>query len=343
MTAPMLSVVIPVRAQTELVLSNVERLATAVPPIQLVIVENGSQELSVDRLRERAGHHDLRLLRRAAPDLSAARNAGLEVATGRFLLFLDADDIVNVAMLLRVIEEIPGTVDAVHVAMRRLPERDAALLGEAVQFLEVASRRGRSHPTLLTGSEFLLRELLSNRYSPVTGAYLFRRSWLLGLDVRFAVGFLHEDHAFVTRVLASADQVAAFSEVALHKFERSDSIMRTMRLEESIAGYARAAQDLRASSIATDPRPVSRVAVVAVRIRLEHVLARKQLQLALGLRSRTVVLDRSIDVVAASARFAVMMLFGAVTAACIRLAACARMCASTIARLVRDDLGLRHH
>jgi glycosyltransferase involved in cell wall biosynthesis len=64
-------------------------------PLEVILVDDGSTDRSEDLARTlSAGHPEVRLLRstnNAGP--SAARNAGLAEATGNYVTFLDADDV----------------------------------------------------------------------------------------------------------------------------------------------------------------------------------------------------------------------------------------------------------
>ncbi len=84
--------------------------ANAGPEIEFVLVDDGSTDATPQILAE---HHDLPnaqvLLRPGNGGLSAARNAGLAAARGRYLTFLDGDDLVaagHFTRLLGVIEDL---------------------------------------------------------------------------------------------------------------------------------------------------------------------------------------------------------------------------------------------
>ncbi|MFC0601243.1 glycosyltransferase family 2 protein [Streptomyces palmae] len=78
---------------------------------EIVIVDDGSTDDSPDVAQAFIDRHPdrrVRLLRRANAGVSAARNAGISAADGRYILPLDADDVIAPTML----EKTAGLLDA---------------------------------------------------------------------------------------------------------------------------------------------------------------------------------------------------------------------------------------
>lgn len=68
-------------------------LQQSVPPDEIIIVDDGSQDRTLSIAQDLAAKHArVRVIGRPNGGASAARNAGLKEATGKYLLFLDADD-----------------------------------------------------------------------------------------------------------------------------------------------------------------------------------------------------------------------------------------------------------
>lgn len=84
------SIVIPCFRQAHFLGEAIESvLAQTHPRIELIVVDDGSP----DNVEQVAGRYPgVRCLRQPNDGLAAARNAGLEQASGEFVLFLDADD-----------------------------------------------------------------------------------------------------------------------------------------------------------------------------------------------------------------------------------------------------------
>jgi glycosyltransferase involved in cell wall biosynthesis len=93
-------------------LASVDRQTHA--PVETIVVDDGSTQAdtldALARIEERGGTKVLRLPRNSGP--SAARNAAIEIANGRFVLPVDADDVL-----------LPGAVAALVSQLRSAGER----------------------------------------------------------------------------------------------------------------------------------------------------------------------------------------------------------------------------
>uniref|UniRef100_UPI003FEF16FA glycosyltransferase family 2 protein n=1 Tax=Alistipes shahii TaxID=328814 RepID=UPI003FEF16FA len=92
---PNLTVVIPVHNAAPHLGACVESLlAQSYTDFELILVENGSSDDSRERCARYAAEHPgrIRTLTLDEASVSAARNAGIDNARGRFITFMDADD-----------------------------------------------------------------------------------------------------------------------------------------------------------------------------------------------------------------------------------------------------------
>ncbi|GAA3367977.1 hypothetical protein GCM10020367_64400 [Streptomyces sannanensis] len=114
-SAPAVSVVIPCHGYARYLPEAVSSvIAQTFDDWELVIVDDGSTDNTVEVAEALiAGHPDrrIRLLQQANAGVSAARNAGIEAGTGRYILPLDADDVIAATMLektVTVLDSNPG-------------------------------------------------------------------------------------------------------------------------------------------------------------------------------------------------------------------------------------------
>lgn len=93
-------------------------------PTEIIIVDDGSTDDSVDRIQEWSRHHPdapVRLLCQSNKGVSAARNTGWQAATSSWIAFLDADDILDPnhnEILTTLIKKYPSSVFAFCDAKR---------------------------------------------------------------------------------------------------------------------------------------------------------------------------------------------------------------------------------
>ena len=127
----MISVIVPVynvERYLEATLDSI--LDSSYKDLELILIDDGSSDGSggiCDRYAQ--SHQRIRVIHQANAGVSAARNAGLALATGDYISFVDADDIVHPRMfsiLLSAIEN--GDYDMSMALMRMVPSNDCSQL-----------------------------------------------------------------------------------------------------------------------------------------------------------------------------------------------------------------------
>jgi glycosyltransferase involved in cell wall biosynthesis len=96
------------------------------PPHEVIVIDDRSTDDSVARV-ETMGVAD-RLLRVDAGNAAAARNAGIEAATGDWIALLDADDVWYPHHLARAFELLSGTADVAFMANHDWISLDGAVI-----------------------------------------------------------------------------------------------------------------------------------------------------------------------------------------------------------------------
>ncbi len=100
MNKPLVSIIIPVYNTERYVRRTVESaLAQTYEPIEIILVNDGSADRSGEICDEIA-HSDrsIKVIHQHNSGVSAARNAGLNAATGEYVQFLDSDDVIEEGM-----------------------------------------------------------------------------------------------------------------------------------------------------------------------------------------------------------------------------------------------------
>ncbi len=89
---PVVSVIIPTYTRWPLVREAIESvLAQSYRPVELIVVDDGSTDDTASQLAEFGT--TLRVIEQPQKGVSAARNRGASIARGRYLAFLDSDDL----------------------------------------------------------------------------------------------------------------------------------------------------------------------------------------------------------------------------------------------------------
>ena len=196
MHKPQISVIVPCYGQAHLLPEAVASVqAQDVDDWELLVVDDGSpDDTATVAARLTAEDSRVRLIRKPNGGLSSARNAGLDVATGRFVQFLDADDLL-----------LPGKFSANMAALQDGTGSALAVEDFAVLYPDGSTEvNERSAPRMQSDDaelELALRwelDLIIPIHCPLFTADLFAPG-----SVRFDEQLpTHEDYAMWLAVLA---------------------------------------------------------------------------------------------------------------------------------------------
>lgn len=189
---------------------------------KVICVNDGSTDCSREILSEWAGKMpQIRVIDRENGGLSAARNTGLETASGDYVVFVDSDDWVEPTMLSRLAEEAHGE-DMICFACRK---SDSGATDTLI-------------PEQNDGWSYYNRHALEHHEVPFVCVWqrCYRREFLLKNGLHFREGILHEDNEFTPRACLKATSIKVIPDVLYNYRVRPGSIMTTrgLRSKESL-------------------------------------------------------------------------------------------------------------
>lgn len=113
MNQPLVSVIVPVYNRAASIGECVQSiLAQEVTDLELIVVDDGSTDSTPEVLDAlAAADARVRLVRQANAGVSAARNLGLSLARGKWIAFVDSDDVVSPAHLNLIVQEDRPGID----------------------------------------------------------------------------------------------------------------------------------------------------------------------------------------------------------------------------------------
>ena len=206
----LVSIVIPIcNAENYLRCSLESVLKQTVNEVEVICVDDGSTDGSAAILEEYVAKDGrIKVVTQENSGQGAARNRGMDVATGDYVYFLDADDELGV----------PETFERLLAAMER--ERldvlffDAeTVYDEGMECVDVVKRedyiRRHDYSSVYTGRELFARFWDNQEYSPSPCLAIYRRSFLEENNIRFPQErIFYEDNIFMTRVLLTAKRAS---------------------------------------------------------------------------------------------------------------------------------------
>lgn len=163
--------------------------------IEIILVDDGSPD-NCPHICDNYAAIDgrIRVIHKKNGGLSDARNAGLEVAHGDYVIFVDSDDYVSEDMCERLAMFASTDADVLV--------GDALVEGGMCDLAHVdATERSESGP------EYLKRAMLASKAPMAAWLNVYRREFLSSNCLSFKRGILHEDEQFTPRALLKADSV----------------------------------------------------------------------------------------------------------------------------------------
>lgn len=223
-----ISIIIPVykvEAYIEECLASVVSQQDAGIAVECIIVDDCSPDGSMDIVRRFVDNYQgtvqFRMLRHEVNrGLSAARNTGIDAATGDYLLFVDSDDYLMEHGLKTLVDGLLANPDADVV------QGNSLILGK-----EVYSKR--QEPIVLLSKKERLGALVNTIFPVTVWNRLIRRNVLIDNHIYFVEGIIFEDNPWSYQLIDVAQKVLVLPQVTYYYRSNANSIMHS---KQSIIG-----------------------------------------------------------------------------------------------------------
>ena len=199
--AASLSIVVPVYNVEKTLGESLRSIQCARPEeIELIFVNDGSTDCTQDILEsyQRQSVFPCKIIRQKNAGAAAARNAALDLATGIYLAFLDADDWWEEGALDRILA---------------LTQKDADIIGWDFKSVNKRGERTIRQSAYCTPEE-ALRNLMGGTMKWNLWLFAVKHKLVTDNSIRFLSGFdMGEDMGFMLRVFACAGQVEQIRDI----------------------------------------------------------------------------------------------------------------------------------
>lgn len=228
---PLVSVIVPAYNAESTVASCLDSiLSQSYGRVEILAVDDGSTDGTSKILADYSRDERVRVVSQANGGLSAARNSGLDAASGEYVFFLDSDDTIHPETIARLVDiALSSGSDFVRcgfqtVAPGAVPDRQA-FDGWSIEILKSP-----------------IDDYLARRFLPSACLCLYRRG-AVG-DIRFTPRLVFEDLDFTWRFLRVANRGAYVGWPAYNYTQTAGSITRSAVSRDKFANFARALEIL---------------------------------------------------------------------------------------------------
>lgn len=196
-------------------------ISQTVPFDDVIIINDGSTDKSrdiCDYYAKSASY--IRLVDTENHGLGAARNTGIEMATGDYMLFLDSDDMLDARTVEKLTHSLKKHAEDI-LYFDASAFSDSAEDGERLKWYE---RKGEVSTESMKGAEWLEMVYPHSFFISACMA-VYRRDYIIENAIRFPEGLYYEDNYFTIRMLCSADCVRYLPGKLYQRRFRPGSIM----------------------------------------------------------------------------------------------------------------------
>lgn len=235
---PVVSVIIPVYKVEEYLRECLDSVVRqTLKNIEIICVDDGSPDNSVQIVMEYAEKYDnIVLVRKENGGLSSARNAGMDVARGRYVYFLDSDDYLDSDALKKLSKKADSeNLDIVYFNTELFFESQK--VREMNQNYVNYYTRKRDYSGVCTGQRMFAKMRANREFLPSVCLQMFRRSMIEENGLRFYNGIIHEDNLFSFQCMVLARRVDYVKNSFYHRRMHGDSIMTTSKSIRNVEGY----------------------------------------------------------------------------------------------------------
>lgn len=215
----LISVVVPIYNVEKFLRKCVESIIKqSYRNIEIILVDDGSTDECPAICDEyKKVDQRVRVIHKKNGGLSDARNIGIDVAKGEYLVLIDSDDYIHKDMIKKLYETIIKDGSDLAICNYKVVDEDESILE--------TSKRERRNESVIGEKEFW-EEYYNNQngYYIVAWNKLYKKS--LFLKERYDVGKIHEDELICHRIIAQCEKISCLEEQLYFYLKRNNSIMQ---------------------------------------------------------------------------------------------------------------------
>lgn len=223
---PKVSVVIPVyNAEKYLAECLDSVLAQTLQELEVICIDDGSADSSLELLKEYAGKDDrISVYTQENCGLAETRNRGMKKARGEYIEFLDSDDWLEPQALERLYEtSSERQLDILFFDGDTVYDNDNARK-EHPEYQGYYHRTGK-YAEKCAGFRMLARMREEKEYRTSVVMQMYSRKFLENAGISFCSGIIHEDNDFTFRACLLAENAGYLPENFYKRRVHDDSIM----------------------------------------------------------------------------------------------------------------------
>ena len=202
--------------------------------LEIILVDDGSTDRSGIIADQYATKDDrIKVIHQKNGEASAARNAGLDIAQGEYIAFVDSDDWLKENSLCNLYQEAIRFQSDVVMGNVEFGHTDGSM-----NYYKPVPKDMMYNP--FTGKEGFIRLAKAGSYRPMVWNYIYRRSFLEEIQARFVIGITpHEDELWTPVVLCQAPKLVMVNVEYYYYRQRETSVLYSTNFRKRLNAYIR--------------------------------------------------------------------------------------------------------
>lgn len=189
--------------------------------LEIILVNDGSTDGSLSIIEEYKDKDErIKVINKVNGGLSSARNAGMEIATGKYISFIDSDDWIELDMYEVLINNITEYNGEIAIISTKTVDEDGNILEQNTDLIDTDIK-------IFNKQEIISRYLLGS-WIPAWDK-LYKRE--LFDQIMFPVGKINEDEAIMLKVFNQVNRVVV-SKKAMYNYLKRPMSITTSRFSE---------------------------------------------------------------------------------------------------------------
>lgn len=252
-STPLISIIVPIYNIAQYLQPCLESIQNQTySNLEIILVDDGSTDDSARVYQPFLQDSRFKLIKQANAGLSAARNAGLKLASGELISFIDGDDAVAGTFIENLYHALITSTADIAVCDFEIVEKAPTSKNNASQnsynLHNVAAKPHQQDQTpaltVQSGIQATIQLLTKQEnYDIVTWNKLYKKALFIDNSIEFPVGKIHEDSLTTYKLYARAQKVAFTNAKLYYYVQRSNSIMNTSKLTHSLEMRILAAEE----------------------------------------------------------------------------------------------------
>ena len=234
-----LSIIIPVYNTAEYISECIDSVISQKGiDFEIICVDDDSTDNSFSFLKDYEKQYPgiVTVYRIRHQGVSAARNFGLKNAAGKYIYYMDSDDILTDGSLVYMYETcVHHDLDVLFSSFENFT--DEIIMQEKYRtMLDKKKKRSYVTASVIKGSELFIQFQKKNEYYVTVWCQCVRREFALNCGLFFLEGFVLEDRIYTFRLLEAAQKVMCTDKIIYRKRIRSGSICTNNDLTDYFIG-----------------------------------------------------------------------------------------------------------